>query len=154
VHWHWNRRESHEQHRSSKSRRGTSRCRSVGDKLELCLLREDIDGAKSLHRQIQESMRWLRQALAEQVGCELLYSGCDDILFQIEAERYDHYTVEQLRGRFQSRTGCTLSYRFGGTISEALRNLHEAKLSGRNRAVGSASLPSDECRKSATLKVR
>ena len=107
----------------------------VGDRLELYLLGEDVEGARMFQDQIQDSMRWLRHAL-EQIGCELLYSGCDDVLFQIQAGGYQHSAVEQLREQFSRRTGCTLSYGFGGTISEALRNLRVAKLSGRNRAVG------------------
>jgi hypothetical protein len=108
----------------------------VGDKLELYLLRDDIDGARVLHELIQDSMEWLRRTLVEKAGCELLYCGCDDVLFRIEVERYRQDVMEEIREQFQNRTGCTLSLGFGSSIGDALRNLCEAKLSGRNRVVG------------------
>src|SRR5688572_6226530 len=109
----------------------------VGDRLELYLLREDIQNAKAFQNELQLAMEWLRHALTVELGCDLLYSGCDDVLFRIETAAYCHDEIEQLREQFATRTGCTLSYGFGHTIGEALSNLRVAKLSGRNRAVGS-----------------
>jgi len=110
----------------------------VGDRLELYLLHENIQSARTFQNELQAAMKWLRQALTQELGCDLLYSGCDDVLFQIDTANYNHAGVESLRQQFAGRTGCTLSYGFGHTIREAVNNLRVAKLSGRDRAIGNA----------------
>lgn len=105
---------------------------SIGDRLELLLLDENLEGAVKL----QEDVRWAMKALQEQADTsnqiEMLMVGCDEILGRAPLNEAIKF-VELARQRFLDETGFSMSAGVGNSLRDALDNLRRAKLLGKNR---------------------
>ena len=108
---------------------------NVGDKLELYLIKGEIEAAQELHKKVQSTVHWLQCVLRDEVGFNILFAGCDDILFQGICEVYDRSQLERLRELFREQSNVTLSCGIGHSLEAALKNLRIAKLAGKNRIV-------------------
>jgi len=108
---------------------------NIGDKLELLLIRGKIEQAEKLQSNFQHTLKWLVSTLSTEEGFEILFVGCDDILFRANATNYNRYRLEQIRNKFEELCGCTLSCGVGSDLVTALQNLRIAKLEGKNRVV-------------------
>jgi minimal CRISPR polymerase domain len=107
---------------------------SVGERLELFLLKGRISEAEQLHEAIQAAMKQLRHRVLEE-GFDVLFAGCDDALFSGPSSLYKRDFLEQLRDSFVESTHCTLSCGVGFSMADALQNLRIAKLAGRDQIV-------------------
>lgn len=108
---------------------------NIGDKLELLLIRGELSAASDLQAKVQSAMNQLQANLQSQKEVEILFVGCDDILFKINIQVYNRPSMESLRKFFEERSGCTLSGGVGINLEEALKNLIIAKLEGKNRII-------------------
>jgi hypothetical protein len=108
---------------------------NIGDKLELLLIRGNISAASALQAKVQSAMNQLHAALRGQKEVEILFVGCDDILFKINVQVYNLQNIEKFRKFFEERSGCTLSGGVGINLEEALKNLRIAKLEGKNKII-------------------
>ena len=109
---------------------------SIGDKVELYLLNEDIGGAVLLQSAIQSTMQVLRAQITENEEFEMLMYGCDELLFSARTSSINTIFLDEIRKVFYYRTGCTMSGGIGTSLRQALENLRRAKLSGKNKIVG------------------
>jgi hypothetical protein len=110
---------------------------NVGDKLELLLIRGKVEEARKLQADVQSVIKWLVLTLNAEEGFEILYVGCDDVLFRAKAANYNRCRLDQIRKRFEELCGCTLSCGIGLDLTTALHNLCIAKLEGKDRVVES-----------------
>jgi hypothetical protein len=106
---------------------------NIGEKIELALLNNDIETARLIHEKVQSAMNLLNEKLENTLESQILMRGCDDILF-VTAKITDSF-IGEVRETFFSASGYTISIGIGSNLSEALRNLQIAKLSGKNKVV-------------------
>jgi hypothetical protein len=107
----------------------------VGDLLELYLMDGNAPAAEQLHKSVQNAIQRLRTLVLEIPTAELVFTGCDDVLFSISAETYDKNIIAEIRQTFYRASKVTLSAGVGYDIAKALLSLRKAKLSGRDRIV-------------------
>ncbi|MBD0302254.1 MAG: mCpol domain-containing protein [Tolypothrix sp. T3-bin4] len=108
---------------------------NIGDKLELLLIRGKIEEAEKLQSNFQYTLKWLVSTLSTEEDFEILFVGCDDILFRGKATNYNKCRLEQTRKKFEELCGCTLSCGVGYDLATALQNLRIAKLEGKNKII-------------------
>ena len=108
----------------------------IGDKLELLLLKERVEEAHVFQQRVREALRSLQARLVSDLAAEVLYVGCDDILFLTASGTSVIPALRTLAAEFTERTTCTFSCGLADTLSGALDNLRIAKLSGKARIVG------------------
>lgn len=108
---------------------------SVGDKIELALLKGDVQVAKQMHESIQRSIMEIKNKIELNQSYNILMNGCDDILFSVDKASYNIHFLEELMTDFYSLSNCTLSIGVGYTIPETMHNLKIAKLSGKNMII-------------------
>lgn len=107
----------------------------IGAPLELLLLENKVSEASEYSRTISEAMRRLKADLEGLTGGDILFSGGDDLLIVWKQRCADSGEIQEIRDKFSSYCGRTVSVGFGATASEAMGNLRKAKLSGKDRAV-------------------
>ncbi len=108
---------------------------SIGDKIELALLKGNFQVAKQIHESIQKSIQEIKTKIEENKKYNILMNGCDDILFSVDKANYSIHFLEELMTDFYSLSNCTLSIGVGCSISETMHNLKIAKLSGKNMII-------------------
>lgn len=107
----------------------------VGDLLELHLLDGNVDAAGQVHINVQNAIQHLRARVLEIPTAEIVFSGCDDVLFTLSSETYDKRIIDEIRELFYQETELSISAGVGHDVPSSLLNLRRAKLSGRNRLV-------------------
>ena len=108
---------------------------SIGDKIELALLKGDVHAAKQIHESIQKSIKKIKNKIESNQKYNILMNGCDDILFSIDKANYNIHFLKELMTDFYSLSNCTLSIGVGCSVSETMHNLKIAKLSGKNMII-------------------
>jgi hypothetical protein len=103
----------------------------VGARIELCLLRDDIDGAASASAAVTYAIEELAQSLRTQFNADVKFAAGDEVL-AILPILPDKKDLDDLRIAFAQRSGVTISCGVGFDAYQAVTNLHYAKLLGKN----------------------
>lgn len=109
----------------------------VGSRLELLLLDGKLEEATAFSKRVAEAMAKLRESLEQIPSLRTHLFGGDDLIAEFQASSLSPGEIDRFRKDFESRCGVTISAGAGAGIEEALANLRRAKLSGKNRLVGS-----------------
>lgn len=104
----------------------------VGAAIELCLLEDDILGAREISRHVSVGVELLASALHSLMQAEVIFAAGDEV-FVVTTAQIDVEQIQELRDRFTQTTGRTISCGTGASAAEATRQLHLAKLHGKNQ---------------------
>jgi hypothetical protein len=105
----------------------------VGARIELCLLREDVDGAAHVSAAVTSAIQALAHELRMTFDATVKFAAGDEV-FAIMPTLPSLGEVDILRNAFADRTGITISCGIGFSSQEAAKNLHYAKLLGKDMA--------------------
>lgn len=104
----------------------------VGAGIELMLLEDNLAGAAKLSTQISGAISMLSSALELELAAEVVFAAGDDVLAHTTRPVVAD-DVERLRQEFRERSGLTISCGVADSPGGATRQLHLAKLRGKNR---------------------
>jgi len=107
----------------------------VGAHIELHLLRNEIEGSAALSAYVVKAVGEISDEIRTQMDGTVIFAAGDEIL-AILPKPPSVEAIDQLRSGFTISTGLTISCGIGATAAEAARNLHLAKLLGKNRLHG------------------
>jgi hypothetical protein len=107
----------------------------IGSVLELLLLDNGIESARSYSASVTRALTLVRDELADYQDVDILVSGGDDLVAALPDYGITVENVERLRDIFLGACGRTLSVGLGSSASEATQNLRRAKLMGKNAVV-------------------
>lgn len=107
----------------------------VGAKLELLLLDNKEEDARSYSESINSALVQLRAFLSLMRAETILAGGDDLIAFWSSSGCISIREIENARRTFFDACSCTISVGIGGSLSEAASNLRRAKLQGKNQVV-------------------
>nr|WP_276203301.1 mCpol domain-containing protein [Actinomadura flavalba] len=106
----------------------------IGPKLELMLLDDDDDSARSYSHSISQALAWVREYMTNK-GATVVVAGGDDLVARWPSNFVTIDDIEYMRSGFFETCGRTLSVGVGSRASEAASNLRRAKLQGKNQIV-------------------
>lgn len=109
---------------------------NVGNTIEILLIENKVDEATLLSRHINDAVYQLKIKLKKNSDVDVIILGGDDLLIKYDIDNDDIGLLEDIREIFKSTTGLNMSCGVGSTISEAIQNLHLAKLYGKNQLIG------------------
>jgi hypothetical protein len=114
----------------------------VGPKLELMLLDNKLEEARTYSRNLTCALEYACRLLQSLGEVDVIAAGGDDLIVGWIPGVVNEIDIERVRVGFFEKCGCTLSAGIGVELSEAAGNLHRAKLLGKNRVISTApSLP-------------
>jgi len=104
----------------------------VGAAIELCLLEEDVPGASSVSARVSDGIGRLASELRQSLRAEIIFAAGDEVLAATNLV-VEHSLIQRFRTDFAETTGRTVSCGIGTSAAEATRQLHLAKLHGKNQ---------------------
>ncbi|WP_181157380.1 mCpol domain-containing protein [Microbacterium sp. MYb62] len=104
----------------------------VGAAIELCLLEEDVPGAHLVSTRVSDGIEGLAAELRRSFGAEIVFAAGDEVL-AVTNSLVDPILVQRFRAKFEKTTGRTVSCGIGTSAADATRQLHLAKLHGKNQ---------------------
>lgn len=108
---------------------------NIGDKIDYCLFNSEFENAQKISdiikSSIKESLKYINENFKTS---KILLIGADDILFSTINPTLGE--IEKLKEFYFTKTGFTVSIGVGNNIKEAMSNLKEAKVSGKNLIIG------------------
>lgn len=108
----------------------------IGPKLEYLLLNNRLEEASLFSESINTAMSNIRTYLKNTGNITVHILGGDDILLQYDKSVDDGLLIGEIRGIFETQTGCTMSCGTGSDLNQTLWNLHKAKLFGKDNING------------------
>jgi hypothetical protein len=108
----------------------------VSSALELLLLNGDVAGAREYSQLLSRASALVGDYLAAEPGVEIILAGGDDIVVCLRRESAAPELIERVRKAYRRECGRSMSVGVGDDSREAVINLRQAKLMGRNRVVG------------------
>jgi GTP cyclohydrolase III len=105
----------------------------VGNKLEFFILMNQLGQLKSFSESFAESFCWLEDRLIENLNANLIFSGGDNLLADVEDNNELVNKLDLFKSDFLRQSGCSLSIGLGASAREAYMALKLAKVSGKNR---------------------
>lgn len=115
----------------------------VGNALECMTLHDDIERLRVFSKKVRRSFSALEVEMADLFKADVIFTGGDNLLAGMEPDLWSRVLFEDVRSRFEGRTGCSISAGIGSSPREALIALHMAKCSGKNRTVSYEGLRND-----------
>ncbi|WP_171974682.1 mCpol domain-containing protein [Leptolyngbya sp. 'hensonii'] len=109
---------------------------NIGSTIEILLTEGQIEKASNLSKNIQIALTEIEGFLKSKKGIEIIILGGDDILISYSSLEKEEALLEDVKSRFLKRTGNTMSCGVSENLSEAIWNLHLAKLYGKNMIKG------------------
>jgi GTP cyclohydrolase III len=106
----------------------------IGAKLELLLLDDKEEDARSYSQSINSAVARLREFLSLR-HVETILVGGDDLIAFWPSGHISMREIENARKIFLGVCSCTISVGIGSSLSEAAFNLRRAKLQGKNQVV-------------------
>ena len=103
----------------------------AGKKLEALLRTGDAERAVAYQRKLQQELQGLERSLADDLGAEILFAGCDDILFRAPLTTGALLKLNELVKDFANRATCTISGGVGVDVFSAIESLRRAKAGGK-----------------------
>ncbi|MFG1420922.1 Cas10/Cmr2 second palm domain-containing protein [Roseixanthobacter liquoris] len=111
----------------------------VREKVEAALFRHDLAGLTAFSQTMTGAIATLVREMGERLGAQTVMAGGDDVLFTVDADRFDADVLTRFAAAFASATGCSISFGIGVTPDAAYLNLRRAKAAG-GRVVSQDSL--------------
>ena len=107
----------------------------VGPALELLLLDNLPQRAREYSEAVREAFDVLCQILAQNPDVKVIVAGGDDLVASWPEGSVEISKLEELRSSFHKTCGRTMSIGVGTSTTEAVHNLHRAKLMGKDQVV-------------------
>lgn len=104
----------------------------VGESIGGAVLSDDADKLSALSGNINAGVQ-IFSKWAEYNGGKVISSGSDEAIFQVPIVSIDQ--LEDLKNRYQEKTGFSVSVGIGEKISEAAKALIYAKVNGKNQII-------------------
>jgi len=103
---------------------------NVGESIGNAVLSNDTDQLSSISNNINSGVSIFSQ-WAEYNGGKIISSGSDEAIFQVPVASIDE--LEDLKQKYQEKTGFSISIGIGENISEAAKALIYAKINGKDQ---------------------
>ncbi len=105
---------------------------NIGSTIEMLLTEGRVEEASDLSKNIQIALTEIEEFLKSKKGIEIIILGGDDILISYSFLEEEKKLLEDVRNKFFTRTGNTMSCGVSDDLPEAIWNLHLAKLYGKD----------------------
>lgn len=102
----------------------------VREKVEAALFCHDLEGLTLFSQTLTGAIATLVRDMDQRFGAQTVMSGGDDVLFTVDADRFDEDVLTNFAAAFATATGCSISFGIGVTPDAAYLNLRRAKAAG------------------------
>jgi hypothetical protein len=113
---------------------------NVGSRLELLLLDNDSDGAKTYSESVAAALVQACQLMRSLPTAQIIFAGGDDIFATWQMRSIQTDDIETIRAAYYATCGQTLSVGVGLTPMNASLSLRRAKLLGKSQLVFQAEM--------------
>ncbi|GAA0970834.1 hypothetical protein GCM10009555_020450 [Acrocarpospora macrocephala] len=107
----------------------------VGPQLELRLLDNEIEEARTYSLSVSKALNRVREMLEAAGVSDVIACGGDDLIVSWPRGSISLKTINEIAADFHRLSGRTMSVGIGRSPREAAENLHRAKLMGKNQVV-------------------
>ncbi|WP_449221910.1 Cas10/Cmr2 second palm domain-containing protein [Tistrella mobilis] len=102
----------------------------VRERVEAALFSGDLAKLKSFSQTLTGAIADLVREVVECFDAQTVMAGGDDVLFIVDANRFELDTLVAFACVFKKTTGCSISFGIGVTPDAAYLNLRRAKAAG------------------------
>jgi hypothetical protein len=107
----------------------------VGARIELHLLHNEVEASATVSAAVVRAVGEIADDIRTRMGGHIVFAAGDEVL-GVVSEVPTLESIDRVRFAFHVATGLTISCGVGATAAEAARNLHLAKLLGKDRHCG------------------